>query len=183
MALQRVHLFATNTAAAAGGLTWMIVEWILRKHPTLLGAASGVVAGLVVITPAAGFVNITGSIIIGIVSGILGFGGASYVKFIFNYDDSLDVFGVHGINGIWGALATGLFADPDIGSKAGLFYGNPHQFLIQLLSVCVVAAYTAISTFVLIRITSIVTSGIRVDDESEVKGLDVAIHTERGFEL
>ena len=174
---------ATNTAAAIGAISWMMSEWVIHKHPTVLGAASGAVAGLVAITPAAGFVNVEGALIIGFISGILGFLAASYLKFILNYDDSLDAFGVHGINGIWGALATGIFADPKIGGSAGLLYGNFHQFVVQILAIAVVIAYTATITVILIKITSLITSGLRVDEEDEVKGLDVAIHTEKGFEL
>ncbi len=173
----------TNVAASIGAISWMGIEWLIHKHPTTLGAASGAVAGLVAITPAAGYVNTEGALIIGLISGILGFLGASYIKFIFNYDDSLDAFGVHGINGIWGALATGLFADPKIGKAAGLFYGNPHQFLVQIEAVLIVMFYTSIVTYIIIKITSLLTKGIRVDEEDEVKGLDVAIHTEKGFEI
>ncbi len=173
----------TNVAASIGAISWMGIEWLIRKHPTTLGAASGAVAGLVAITPAAGYVNTESALIIGLISGILGFLGASYIKFLFNYDDSLDTFGVHGINGIWGALATGLFADPKIGKAAGLFYGNPHQFLVQIEAVLIVMFYTSIVTYIIIKITSLLTKGIRVDEEDEVKGLDVAIHTEKGFEI
>ncbi|WP_022669864.1 ammonium transporter [Hippea alviniae] len=175
--------FVTNIAAAIGAISWMGVEWIVHKHPTVLGAASGAVAGLVAITPAAGFVNSLGALIIGAVSGVLGFLGASYLKFVFDYDDSLDAFGVHGLNGIWGALATGLFADPSINGAKGLFYGNFHQFLVQVESIIVVIVYTAIMTYLIAKAISVVMGNIRVDEEDEVKGLDVAIHTEKGFEL
>ncbi len=174
---------ATNTAAAMGAISWIMVEWFVHKHPTVLGAASGVVAGLVAITPAAGFVNMLGAIVIGAVSGILGFVGVSYLKFKFDYDDSLDAFGVHGINGIWGALATGLFADPKIGTGRGLFYGNPHQFIVQTESVLIVVCYTALATLIVAAVTSLLTGRMRVDEEDEIKGLDVSIHTEKGFEL
>ncbi len=174
---------ATNTAGAMGAIAWMLTEWVIHKHPTVLGGASGVVAGLVAITPAAGFVNVIGAIIIGFVSGILGFIGVSYLKFKFNYDDSLDAFGVHGINGIWGALATGLFADPEIGGSSGLIYGNPHQFIVQVESVVAVLCYTALATLFVSGVTSLIAGRMRVDEEDEIKGLDVAIHTEKGFEL
>ena len=173
----------TNSAAAVAALSWMGIEWIKNGHPTVLGAASGAVAGLVAITPAAGYVDVVSSIIIGFVSGILGFYGASYLKFRLNYDDSLDAFGVHGINGIWGALATGIFADPSVCGTAGLIYGNFHQFLVQIIGVVVVLAYTSFMTFLVVKFTSILTKGLRVTDEDELKGLDIAVHTEKGFEL
>ncbi len=173
----------TNTAAAIAALSWMGIEWIKNRHPTVLGVASGAVAGLVAITPAAGYVNLLGAMVIGIVSGILGFYSASYLKFKFDYDDSLDAFGVHGVNGIWGALATGIFADPKMCSSSGLIYGNVHQFFVQILGVIIVIAYTSIVTFIVIKTISLITAGLRVSDEDELKGLDIAIHTEKGFEL
>ncbi len=114
---------STNTSAAIGAISWIMPEWTIHKHPTVLGAASGAVAGLVAITPAAGFVDIEGALIIGLVYGILGFLGASYLKSIFNYDDSLDTSGIHYINGIYESLVTGIFANPKIGVSAGLLYG------------------------------------------------------------
>ncbi|MFN3978477.1 ammonium transporter [Sulfurihydrogenibium azorense] len=174
----------TNTAAALGAISWMITEWIIYKKPTLLGAASGVVAGLVAITPAAGFVDLFGSIVIGVVSGILGFIGVFWLKKKFGYDDSLDTFGVHGLNGIWGAIATGIFANPSVNPAGkGLLYGNATQVLIQIEAVLATIVYTAILTGILYFIVSLITKGARVDDESETTGLDEAIHGERGFEL
>ncbi|WP_035587372.1 ammonium transporter [Hippea jasoniae] len=181
--LAGIAFLNTNTAAALGAISWIAAEWIIHKHPTTLGGASGAVAGLVAITPAAGFVNLFGASIIGFVSGILGFLSVSYLKFAFNYDDSLDAFGVHGINGIWGAIATGIFADPSIGGSAGLLYGNTHQLLVQIEAVLIVIIFDAIATFVLLKIISLFTAGLRVDEEDEIKGLDVAIHTEKGFDL
>ena len=173
----------TNTAAAIAELIWMGVEWAKNGHPTVLGAASGAVAGLVAITPAAGYVNVAGALIIGLVSGALGFYGVSYLKFKFDYDDSLDAFGVHGINGIWGALATGIFADPKMCGSSGLLYGNVHQFFVQILSVVVVLGYTTLATFVIVKLVDFITKGLRVSEEEEIRGLDIAIHTEKGFEL
>ena len=174
---------STNTAAAIGAISWMSTEWVAHKHPTMLGAASGAVAGLVAITPAAGFVNILGALIIGAVSGVLGWFGSSYLKYKLGYDDSLDAFGVHGLNGIWGALATGIFADPAIGGAKGLLYGNASQLFVQLVAVLATIAYSAVGTFIIVKITSLLTNGLRVDEESEEKGLDIAIHTEKGFEI
>lgn len=174
----------TNTAAALGGISWMITEWIIHKKPTLLGAASGVVAGLVAITPAAGFVDLFSSIVIGVISGILGFIGVFWLKKKFGYDDSLDTFGVHGLNGIWGAIATGIFANPSVNPAGkGLLYGNATQVLVQIGTILVTIVYTAILTGILYFMVSLITKGARVDDETETTGLDEAIHGERGFEL
>ncbi|WP_297887027.1 ammonium transporter [Sulfurihydrogenibium sp.] len=174
----------TNTAAAVGALSWMFTEWFKFKKPTLLGVASGAVSGLVAITPAAGYVGMFGSIIIGAVAGIIGFVGVFWLKNKLKYDDSLDVFGVHGLNGIWGTLATGLFANPSInpGGK-GLFFGNFSQVLVQLGGIFVVILYTAITTAILFFVVSFITKGARVSADEETLGLDEAIHGERGFEL
>lgn len=174
----------TNTSAATGALTWMFIEWEVNKKPTILGIASGVVAGLVSITPAAGFVNLSGALIIGIGAGIIGFYGVAVLKKKIGYDDSLDAFGVHGLCGVWGALATGLFADPAITEGAmGLFYGNPKQLWIQFVSIIATALFTAIGTLCVLTVTKVVTRGIRVTAEDEVAGLDSAIHGERAFEI
>jgi Amt family ammonium transporter len=174
----------TNTSAAMGGLAWMFSEWFATKKPTVLGLASGVVAGLVGITPAAGFVNMPASLIIGLGAGVLGYFSVAVLKHKIGYDDSLDAFGVHGMCGIWGALATGLFANPAITEGAsGLFYGNPKQLWIQFLSIVATAIYSAIATLIVVYITRFVTGGLRVDQENEIEGLDSAIHGERGFEI
>jgi Amt family ammonium transporter len=174
----------TNTSAATAAMAWMFAEWVTDNKPTLLGIASGAVAGLVAITPAAGFVNLGGSLIIGLVAGVLGFIFVAKIKHRLGYDDSLDAFGVHGICGIWGALATGLFADPTINEAgAGLFYGNPKQVWIQLLSIIGTAAFSAVATLTVIGITHLLTGGLRIDKESEIEGQDNAFHGERGFEM
>jgi Amt family ammonium transporter len=174
----------TNTSAAMAALAWMFAEWIVNKKPTVLGIASGVVAGLVAITPAAGFVNLGASLLIGLAAGILGFFSVAKLKHRIGYDDSLDAFGVHGMCGAWGALATGLFADPAVNANGkGLFYGNAEQVVIQLVSILATAVFTAVATLVLIYITKAVTGGLRVDEENEVVGLDSAVHGERAFEI
>jgi len=174
----------TNTSASMGALAWMFTEWAVTKKPTVLGIASGAVAGLVAITPAAGFVNMPASLVIGLVAGVFGYYSVAVLKHKLGYDDSLDAFGVHGMCGIWGALATGLFASPSITEGAkGLFYGNPGQLWIQFVSIIGTAAYSVVGTLVVIMITKAVTGGIRVDEEQEVIGLDNAIHGERAFEL
>ncbi len=174
----------TNTSAAIAGLSWMFCEWVVRKKPTVLGLASGVVAGLVSITPAAGFVNLPSALFIGIVAGGLGYVSVTVLKPRLGYDDSLDAFGVHGVCGIWGGIATGLFASPAITEGAtGLFFGNPMQLWIQFVSILATAAFSAFGTFVIVYVTKILTGGIRVNEGQEIEGLDMSIHGERAFEL
>jgi Amt family ammonium transporter len=174
----------TNTSASLGALAWVSAEWAATKKPTLLGLASGVVAGLVGITPAAGFVGLPGAMVIGIVSGLLGYASVAKLKPLAGYDDSLDAFGVHGMCGIWGALATGLFADPAINSAGrGLFFGHFQQLWIQIGSIIGTAVFSAGATYVVLLITRVLTGGLRVTAEDEIAGLDSALHGERAFEL
>lgn len=174
----------TNTSAAMAALAWMTAEWMNTGKPTLLGLASGIVAGLVAITPAAGYVDLSASLVIGLVAGILGFYSVVKLKPKIGYDDSLDAFGVHGLCGIWGALATGLFANPAITEGAkGLFFGNPKQLGIQAISIVATAAYTAAGTAIIVWVTKLATGGLRVEQEEEIKGLDNSLHGERGFEF
>ncbi len=174
----------TNTSAAAAALAWMFTEWRVNKKPTVLGIASGVVAGLVAITPAAGFVGVGASLAIGLAAGVLGFFAVSTLKHKLGYDDSLDAFGVHGMCGAFGALATGLFADPAVNAAGtGLFFGNPGQLWVQLVSIVATAVFTAVGTLVVVMITKALTRGLRVDEENEVVGLDSAVHGERAFEI
>jgi Amt family ammonium transporter len=174
----------TNTAAAAAGLTWMIFDWLVNKVPTMLGVATGIVAGLVAVTPASGYVTPLSALVIGILAGVICFFFVSKVKEKFGYDDSLDVFGVHGIGGIVGALATGLFATKAIneGGNNGLFYGNAHQFLIQLLTTVVAIAFSAIMTFILFKVVDKIV-GMRVDVKDEYIGLDLTQQHETGYTL
>ncbi len=167
----------TNTAAAAGGLAWVLVEWIHNGKPTALGAASGAVAGLVAITPGAGFVEPMWAMVMGFGGGVFCYLGVSWLKPKLGYDDTLDVFGIHGIGGIWGAVATGLFAT--VGAK-GAFFGNPEQVLIQLKGVAATAILAGVVTYVTIKILS-VTTGIRVSREEEAIGLDLSQHGESGY--
>ncbi len=174
----------TNTSAAMGALAWMFTEWLVNKKPTVLGMASGIVSGLVAITPAAGFVGMSASLVIGLVAGILGFYSVAVLKHKLGYDDSLDAFGVHGMCGIWGAMATGLFANPAITEGAkGLFFGNPKQLLIQVISIVGTIIYSAIGTLIVVYVTKVITNGLRVDEETEILGLDNALHGERAFEI
>jgi Amt family ammonium transporter len=174
----------TNTSAAMGAMAWMLTEWVVNRKPTVLGIASGAVAGLVSITPAAGFVNLPASLLIGAVAGVFGFYCVAVLKHKLGYDDSLDAFGVHGMCGLWGALATGIFANPYINEAGtGLLYGNPYQLWIQIVSILGTILYSGVATIVVIFITQLLASGLRVTKEEEMQGLDNALHGERAFEL
>lgn len=171
----------TNVAACIGGIAWMSIEWYIKGKPAILGLASGAISGLVGITPAAGYVGVDGALIIGLVSGLIGYYSVVHLKKALNYDDTLDVFGIHGIVGIWGSLATGLFADPAINGEAGLFYGNPYQLVIQALVVLVTVLFSLAGTFILYKITGFITRGTRVDEEMELQGIDATYHEEKSF--
>jgi Amt family ammonium transporter len=173
----------TNTSAASAALAWAIVEWIHRGKPTILGAASGAIAGLVAITPAAGFVTPLSSIIIGFVGGAVCYFAVSVLKSKLKYDDALDCFGVHGIGGTWGALATGLFATTTVNSAGfdGLFYGNPAQLGIQALAVATTIVFVVIGTFIILKVVGLVTQ-LRASDEEETTGLDLSLHGERAYD-
>jgi len=172
----------TNTAAAAAGLSWALIEWLRNGKPTMFGTASGVVAGLVAITPAAGYVSVIPAIIIGLLVSIFCFTAVSIVKPKLGYDDSLDAFGVHCIGGMWGALATGLFASRAVNPRGadGLFFGNPKQFLVQLLAVLVTLVYTFTVTFIIYKLVDLVI-GVRVGEKEELMGLDLTQHHERAY--
>ena len=167
----------TQIATAAAALSWMFAEWISRGKPSVLGIVSGAVAGLVAITPASGYVDPFAALIIGLVAGLVCYWGAVVLKPKLGYDDSLDVFGVHGLGGIAGALLTGVFAVEAIGGTPGLLEGNAGQVLIQLEGIGATIVYCAIVTFVLLKIIDAV-MGLRVDEEEEVTGLDYSLHGE-----
>jgi len=150
----------------------MVVEWIERKKPSMLGLASGAVAGLVAVTPAAGFVNPQGALIVGLVAGVVCYAGAVWIKKLFKYDDSLDAFGVHGIGGIAGALLTGVLADPAINSL-----GKDATLMKQVIGVSATIVWTGVATLVILYICKF-TTGLRVSEEGEVEGLDLALHGE-----
>ncbi len=166
----------TQIATAAAALAWMFAEWATRGKPSVLGIISGAVAGLVAITPAAGFVMPGGALVIGIVAGILCFWASTSLKKTLGYDDSLDVFGVHAVGGIVGALLTGIFSVGEL-STAGLLEGNPGQFLLQIYGVVTTVIYTAVVSFVILKIIDAVL-GLRVSEEAERDGLDLALHGE-----
>jgi Amt family ammonium transporter len=182
-ALASVALLNTNVATAVAALSWMFVEWLHAKKPTVLGLASGAIAGLVAITPAAGFVNVIGAIIIGLVAGVVPYFAVVALKHKLGYDDALDVFGIHGVAGILGAILTGVFADPSINEAGkGLLYGNPGQVLIQALSVVVTIIYDAMATLVILIVVKAFT-GLRVSPEEEIAGLDSSQHREKAYNL
>ncbi|TMQ28296.1 MAG: ammonium transporter [Candidatus Rokuibacteriota bacterium] len=172
---------ATNTAAASAALGWMFTEWMTRGKPTVLGAASGAVAGLVAITPASGFVGPMSALIIGAIAGALCY-SACNLKSKLGYDDSLDVVGVHGVGGTWGALATGLFASKAINEAGadGLFFGNAGQLRTQLIAVLATYALAVVLTWVILKVVD-ATVGLRVADEDEVAGLDLSQHSETAY--
>jgi ammonium transporter, Amt family len=173
----------TNTATAVAAMSWMAVEWMHSKKPTVLGLASGAVGGLVAITPAAGFVNIGGAIAIGVAAGVVPFFAVAALKPKLGYDDTLDAFGIHGIGGTLGAILTGVFADPSINEAGrGLLYGNPGKLLIQLIAVGVTIAYSAVMTVIIFMIIKFLI-GLRVDAEDEVLGLDESQHGEKAYNL
>ena len=186
-AIAGVAFLTTTIAASVATITWLAIESLIFKKPTLLGAASGAIAGLVAITPAAGFVSVGGAFIIGIIGAIIAFFGVSTLKKKLGYDDSLDAFGIHFLAGLWGAIATGIFA---LNDKELLWSGplkdaddRVGQVFVQFESALIVGIYTLIGTVVVYYIASALTGGARVNEENESQGLDESVHGERGFNL
>ncbi len=173
----------TNTAAAMAALTWMTVSWLHKGAPSVLGAAAGAVAGLVAITPASGYVDVSASILIGLGAGTFCYAGIQLTKRL-RVDDALDVFGVHGVGGAWGALATGLFATLAVNSAArdGLIAGNPGQLGIQAIAVAASIGYSAVMTFVILKLINLFV-GLRVGEHEEVLGLDASQHREAAYQI
>jgi len=180
------HAFVvTNIAAAMGALSWMTASWLRKGHPSVLGAAAGAVAGLVAITPAAGFVGVPAALIIGLVAGIACFLTVDLLKERLRIDDALDVFAVHGVGGIWGALATGLFADEAISGTQGLnglFFGNPEQLWFQAVATLAAIVFSGVATFVILKAINLVIP-IRVEEDAEVLGLDTSQHGEVAYQI
>jgi len=172
-------VLVTQICAAAAALAWMFSEWITHGKPSVLGIASGAIAGLVVITPAAGFVDPKGALIMGLIGGVVCFIASTGVKRLFGYDDSLDVFGIHGVGGFVGAILTGVFAVAAIGGegKSGLLEGNPAQVWIQFYGTLATIIYCAVVTFVILMVVKLFL-GLRVDEQTEVEGLDAGLHGE-----
>jgi Amt family ammonium transporter len=180
-ALAASAFIATNTGAAAAALGWMFTEWMARGKPTVLGAASGAVAGLVAITPASGYVGPVASIIIGALAGFLCYSACNF-KSRLGYDDSLDVVGVHGVGGTWGALATGLFASKAVNDAGadGLFYGNPAQLWTQIIAVVASIVLAVVMTAIILKVVDALV-GLRVSEEDEAAGLDLSQHSETAY--
>ena len=162
------------------GLTWAFCDWLWHKKATTLGMITGAVAGLVAITPACGFVSPMSAIWIGAGASVICFIAVTFIKAVFKYDDTLDAFGVHGVGGIWGALATGIWAEKSFGGFDGLLHGNPGQFLIQLKAVLVTMVYSFVVSFVLLKLVDKFI-GLRVTEHEERVGLDLTQHKEAGY--
>lgn len=172
----------TQVAASAGGLSWLLIEWKVRKRPTLVGTATGAIAGLVGITPAAGFVTVLSAIIIGVLAAPVSYYGINFIKEKFRYDDTLDAFGVHGLAGIWGSIATGIFATTSVNAAGndGLLYGNPSLILHQVTGVATALILGVVGTFLILKIVKLFVP-LRVTEEEELMGLDISLHEERAY--
>jgi ammonium transporter, Amt family len=176
--------FVTNTGGAAAGLTWAILDWILQEKPTMLGTATGAIGGLAAITPGAGFVSPMSAMAIGVLASVFCYYAVTVLKPKFGYDDALDVFGVHCIGGVWGVLATGLFASKTVNPAGadGLFFGNPKQFLIQLFAAAVVLVYSFVVSLVIYKVVDLLVT-VRVKEREEILGLDLTQHHENAYTI
>ena len=175
-------ILVTNIAAVSALITWVILDKIKGGKPTVLGAISGGVAGLVAITPAAGYVDTPAAIVIGFSTALVSYFAIYYLKPKLGYDDALDVFGIHGLSGLWGAIATGIFATPAINGVAGLLYGNPNQLTIQIIASIATMVYAFVVSYIIARLIK-ATMGMKVDEKTEVKGLDTQLHEESGYRI
>ena len=174
-------IIVSNVAAAVGLIVWTMIDTYVVGKPTVLGAISGAVAGLVGITPAAGFVDVFGALIIGAVAPLISYFAIYYLKEKVGYDDALDVWGIHGMSGVWGAIATGIFAVPYINGAAGLIAGNPNQVVVQIISVIATIIYSFTISFILAKILDKSMNGIRVEEDKEIGGLDAHLHKESAY--
>jgi len=181
-ALSVSALVATNLAAAAAATSWMIVDWLTKGKPSAVGISVGAVCGLVAVTPASGFVTVTSAIVIGLVAGVVSNLVANWRLAKTRIDDSLDVFACHGISGVWGSIATGLFATTMVNNVDGLFYGNSSLLIAQVLSVLFVAAFSFFGSFLLLKVINVF-SPLRVSPEEEASGLDLSQHGEEAYDL
>jgi Amt family ammonium transporter len=177
----------THLSASAGALTWLSIEWIKYGKPSALGAVTGMVAGLGTITPASGFVGPAGAMVIGISAGVICFYATLGLKQVLKIDDSLDVFPVHGVGGILGTFMAGIFASTELGIFSGQGFADginsiPEQLMVQLTGIGAVLVYTAVATFVILKVIGVIT-GLRVDELEERQGLDIHSHNERGYDL
>ena len=181
-------LLVTHISASAGALVWMLCEWKRFGKPSVLGIVTGMVAGLGTITPASGSVGPMGALVIGVLAGFVCFNMTQIVKRKWEIDDSLDVFPVHGVGGILGSLIVAVFASPDLGIFSGFGFGGSNvsiaaQFSAQALGVTVAVVYTAIVTWLLLKVTGVLTGGLRVSAEEETEGLDLVLHDEKGYDI
>ncbi|WP_020210425.1 ammonium transporter [Gilvimarinus chinensis] len=181
-------MLVTHISAAAGSLAWMTIEWIKFRKPSVLGIVTGMVAGLGTITPASGFVGPGGALVIGLLAGVVCFFMTQAVKRVWRIDDSLDVFPVHGVGGILGTLLAGVFASPNLGVFSGHGFsdavsGMGEQVWVQFLGVVITFVYTGVITYILLKVTGVLTSGLRVTREEEQIGLDITMHEEEGYKL
>ena len=174
-------IIVSNVAAAVALIVWTALDTYVVGKPTVLGAISGAVAGLVAITPAAGFVDVPGAIAIGAIAPFVSYCAIYYLKPRFGYDDALDVWGIHGMSGVWGAIATGIFAVPAVGGVAGLVAGNPDQVVIQIISVVATLIYSFTLSFVFAKVLDKAMNGIRVEEYEEIGGLDTNLHEESAY--
>lgn len=174
----------TNTAAAAGAISFMACEWILNKKPTALGTICGAVAGLVSVTQGAGYVTTSSAFIIGLIGGTLSFFAIVFMKTKLGYDDALDAFGCHGVGGIWGAIATAIFASKAVNPAGadGLLLGNPELLKAHLIGILACGAYTAVATFIILKVISLFVK-LRTEKENETEGLDLSLHGESAYKL
>jgi len=173
---------ATHIAGATAGVVWALLDWTKHKKPTTLGMITGMIAGLAAVTPASGFVTPMGAIGIGIGAGIIPWFAVTYVKALLGYDDSLDAFGVHGVGGIWGVIATGIFASKAVNPAGadGLLYGNPGLLWIQLKAAVITMAYSFVVGFVLLKVVDAFVK-VRVGEHEERVGLDLTMHREAAY--
>ena len=181
-------LLVTHISAAVGAMTWMIIEWIKFGKPSALGAVTGMVAGLGTITPASGFVGPGGALIIGLLAGSVCFTGTMFIKRVLKIDDSLDVFPVHGIGGMLGTFLAGVFSSTALGVFSGYGFADGvesmgGQVSVQLTGIVATVVFTAVATFVILKVVRVVTGGLRVGDEQEIEGLDIVLHEERGYDI
>ena len=175
-------LVATNLAAAAAAVSWMLADWVIKGKPSAVGIAVGAVVGLVAITPAAGYVNVSSALIIGLAAGVISNLVANWRAGRSRIDDTLDVFACHGVGGIWGSIATGLFASAAINGASGLFFGNPGQLVAQLVAIAVVVPFAFFGSYLLLKLVNVF-SPLRVSEEAEDAGLDLSEHGEEAYQL
>ena len=181
-------MIVTHLSASAGAITWMLIEWVRYGKPSALGTVTGMVAGLGTITPASGFVGPGGALIIGILAGGVCFTATTYLKTVLKIDDSLDVFPVHGVGGILGTLLAGVFSATTLGVFSGYGFADgivsmAGQLKVQFIGVAATLVYTAIATYIILKIVGLLTNGLRVSEEQEIQGLDIHMHEERGYDL